>query len=100
MTIHEDISTLIKTGMLTISNKLSIASCETLANRCADVWTYFLGTILPYFQASFLPLRHAPHLQLQTGKRLEKVDCRKLMLGAFRNYVIYPLRLRLEGFRT
>ena len=83
--------------MVAIAQKLSTSSHEGFANRLAESWIVFYGTMLPFFQGCFVPLRNAIALQARDAQgRVLKVDPRRLAIVAYRNYVIHPLRTRVE----
>ncbi|KAG0228835.1 hypothetical protein BGW42_001915 [Actinomortierella wolfii] len=55
--LYEDIQELLRNGMLTLNAKLSYVPDEKLVSRLVEVWSFFFGTVLPYFEGVFLPLQ-------------------------------------------
>ncbi|KAF9933964.1 hypothetical protein FBU30_003908 [Linnemannia zychae] len=53
----EEITELLKNGMLTLNAKLGDVPDEKLVSRLVEVWSFFFGTVLPYFEGVFLPLQ-------------------------------------------
>ena len=53
----DEISELLKNGMLTLNAKLGDVPDEKLVSRLVEVWSFFFGTVLPYFEGVFLPLQ-------------------------------------------
>lgn len=43
--------------MLTLNAKLGDVPDEKLVSRLVEVWSFFFGTVLPYFEGVFLPLQ-------------------------------------------
>ncbi|KAG0206490.1 hypothetical protein BGX28_002073 [Mortierella sp. GBA30] len=52
----DEINELLKNGMLTLNAKLGDVPDEKLVSRLVEVWSFFFGTVLPYFEGVFLPL--------------------------------------------
>ncbi|ORZ28626.1 HbrB-like-domain-containing protein [Lobosporangium transversale] len=52
-----EINELLKNGMLTLNAKLGDVPDEKLVSRLVEVWSFFFGTVLPYFEGVFLPLQ-------------------------------------------
>ncbi|KAF9211835.1 hypothetical protein BGZ59_007555 [Podila verticillata] len=53
----DEISELLKNGMLTLNTKLGDVPDEKLVSRLVELWSFFFGTVLPYFEGVFLPLQ-------------------------------------------
>lgn len=53
----DEISELLKNGMLTLNAKLGDVPDEKLVSRLVELWSFFFGTVLPYFEGVFLPLQ-------------------------------------------
>ncbi|KAF9311083.1 hypothetical protein BG003_007805 [Podila horticola] len=53
----DEINELLKNGMLTLNAKLGDVPDEKLVSRLVEVWSFFFGTVLPYFEGVFLPLQ-------------------------------------------
>ncbi|KAG0283105.1 hypothetical protein BGZ96_012526 [Linnemannia gamsii] len=67
----DEISELLKNGMLTLNAKLGDVPDEKLVSRLVEVWSFFFGTVLPYFEGVFLPLQtelNACHAKKMTRK--------------------------------
>ncbi|KAG0359498.1 HbrB-like-domain-containing protein [Gamsiella multidivaricata] len=56
-TLCDEISELLNNGMLTLNAKLGDVPDEKLVSRLVEVWSFFFGTVLPYFEGVFLPLQ-------------------------------------------
>ncbi|KAK9768834.1 hypothetical protein K7432_000169 [Basidiobolus ranarum] len=93
-TLAEDIEHLLGDGMLTLNVKLIGVNDEKLVSRLVELWSFFFGTVLPYFESVFLPLQtEVKKYQLPTVM----VDVRNMALSSFRDHVIIPMVDRLEG---
>lgn len=67
----DEINELLKNGMLTLNAKLGDVPDEKLVSRLVEVWSFFFGTVLPYFEGVFLPLQtelKACHAKKMTRK--------------------------------
>lgn len=53
----DEIHELLNNGMLTLNAKLGDVPDEKLVSRLVEVWSFFFGTVLPYFEGVFLPLQ-------------------------------------------
>ncbi|KAF8943984.1 hypothetical protein BGZ47_004789 [Haplosporangium gracile] len=53
----DEINELLKNGMLTLNAKLGDVPDEKLVSRLVEGWSFFFGTVLPYFEGVFLPLQ-------------------------------------------
>lgn len=58
-----DLMSLTSTGTLTLNSKLQALEDTRLLLRLVEVWTFFLGQVLPYCEACFLPLQTDPTLR-------------------------------------
>jgi hypothetical protein len=58
-----DLLSLTSTGTLTLNSKLQGLDDQRLLLRLVEVWTFFLGQVLPYCEGCFLPLRTDPALR-------------------------------------
>ncbi|KAF9206205.1 hypothetical protein BGZ49_002854 [Haplosporangium sp. Z 27] len=70
-TLCDEIGELLKNGMLTLNAKLGDVPDEKLVSRLVEVWSFFFGTVLPYFEGVFLPLQielKAYHAKRMTRK--------------------------------
>ncbi|ORX93589.1 HbrB-domain-containing protein [Basidiobolus meristosporus CBS 931.73] len=93
-TLAEDIEHLLGDGMLTLNVKLIGVNDEKLVSRLVELWSFFFGTVLPYFESVFLPLQtEVKKYQLPTVT----VNVRNMALSSFRDHVIIPMVDRLEG---
>ncbi|KAJ3282068.1 hypothetical protein HK104_011117 [Borealophlyctis nickersoniae] len=88
--IVEEIYELFGTGMLTLSNKLSSVGDDAFATRIVELWTFFFGSVVPYLEGVFLPVR------TEWPLKSEPPDIRGMALLSFRNTIILPFRGRLE----
>ncbi|KAG0309938.1 hypothetical protein BGZ98_000026 [Dissophora globulifera] len=57
LALCDEINELLKNGMLTLNAKLGDVPDEKLVSRLVEVWSFFFGTVLPYFEGVFLPLQ-------------------------------------------
>ncbi|KAK3825869.1 MAG: HbrB-like-domain-containing protein [Benniella sp.] len=68
-----------------------------LVSRLVEVWSFFFGTVLPYFEGVFLPLQ----IELKNchAKKMdsEPENVRTMALTGFRDLVILPMVDRLGG---
>ncbi|TPX68551.1 hypothetical protein SpCBS45565_g02995 [Spizellomyces sp. 'palustris'] len=93
--VVEELNDLLNTGMLTLGNKLATVANEVLASRLVEVWSFYFGTVVPYLQGVFLPVRTQwRNAAARTG---DSPDVRKMALIAFRDQIIVPLGGRLTG---
>jgi hypothetical protein len=81
--------------MFTLNAKLFGVSDEKLMDRLVEQWSFFFGNVLPYFEATFLPLRIDVRYASIDDK--EYWNVRNMALQSFRDHVILPLIKRLEG---
>lgn len=58
-----DIMSLASTGILTINSKLQGLDDTRLLLRLVEVWTFFLGQVLPYYEACLLPIQTDPSIR-------------------------------------
>ncbi|CDS01660.1 uncharacterized protein SPSC_01262 [Sporisorium scitamineum] len=58
-----DLMSLTSTGTLTLNSKLQNLEDTRLLLRLVEVWTFFLGQVLPYCEACFLPFHTDPTLR-------------------------------------
>ncbi|CAJ0766802.1 18709_t:CDS:2 [Entrophospora sp. SA101] len=86
--LFEDINELLDSGMFTLNGKLKGVPDEKLVSRLVELWSFYFGTVIPYFEGVFLPL------QMQVGSH--KISIRRLVLMSFRDHVILPIRDRVE----
>ena len=94
-TLHRDIEALLRDGMFTLNAKLFGVTDEKLMDRLVEQWSFFFGNVLPYFEATFLPLR--TDVRYASIDDMEYWNVRNMALQSFRDYVILPLIKRLEG---
>ncbi|CAG8838418.1 25336_t:CDS:2, partial [Racocetra persica] len=55
-----------------------------------EIWAFYFGTVLPYFEGVFLPL------QMQATAQRDDTNVRRLVLMSFRDHVILPIGKRVE----
>ncbi|GAB5589371.1 hypothetical protein Unana1_04271 [Umbelopsis nana] len=92
--LHRDIEALLRDGMFTLNAKLFGVSDEKLMDRLVEQWSFFFGNVLPYFEATFLPLRI--DVRYVSIDDMEYWNVRNMALQSFRDHVILPLIKRLE----
>ncbi|KAI8596355.1 HbrB-like-domain-containing protein [Dissophora ornata] len=71
---------------------------DLLVARLVEVWSFFFGTVLPYFEGVFLPLQ--TELKTDAGRNhddSEPENVRTMALTGFRDLVILPMVDRLGG---
>ncbi|KAN0061755.1 hypothetical protein ACQY0O_005747 [Thecaphora frezii] len=111
-----DLTSLAASGTLTLNSKLVGLEDLRLLVRLAEIWTFFLGQVLPYIQGCFLPFQTDPVLQsltsnrravnvaaaqsalspsLSSALRTEKINVRRILLTVFRDHVVLPTYERL-----
>ncbi|KAJ3261778.1 hypothetical protein HK103_004729 [Boothiomyces macroporosus] len=95
--ISTDLNVFFKTGMIILANKLNAVQMEVLPTRLADLWTYFYSNVIPYVQGALIPLRNSPKMQYNGPNGPEKVKIRRMLLLAYLNFVIWPMKSRLQG---
>ncbi|KAJ3326027.1 hypothetical protein HDV06_002412 [Boothiomyces sp. JEL0866] len=94
--ISTDLNVFFKTGMIILANKLNAVQMEVLPTRLADLWTYFYSNVIPYVQGALIPLRNSPKMQYNGPNGPEKVKIRRMLLLAYLNFVIWPMKSRLQ----
>ncbi|KAI8356960.1 HbrB-like-domain-containing protein [Mortierella sp. GBAus27b] len=83
------------TGAIEDLNELKLVS------RLVEVWSFFFGTVLPYFEGVFLPLqielkaKHAKKMLEKSIADSEPENVRTMALSGFRDLVIIPMVDRL-----
>jgi hypothetical protein len=75
--------------MATLNSRLSGVPDEKLVSRLVEVWSFYFGTVVPYFEGVFLPLTI-----MTSGS--DEFSVRRLVLMAFRDDVILPMGSRVE----
>jgi len=94
-TLTKDIyKDLLAAGMFTINAKLVGVHEEKVASRLVELWSFFLGTVLPYLEGVFLP-HQIELLKLKRSHNLNSV--RTMALTSFKEQVIVPFMERLEA---
>src|SRR5205085_655557 len=83
---------------------------EKLIPRLVEIWGFTFGTVLPYFEAVFLPLQQefrgtGAVMSLREareawGETEERLDIRRMCLISFRDNIILPLHSRLRSKET
>lgn len=104
--LTEEINELLYSGMLTLSSKLqqqqqpnNTASDESLlaTARVAELWSFFFGTVLPYLQGVFLPVKILSKARVVGANTDNIIDIRNMALSAFRDFILIPLLPTIEG---
>ncbi|CCG84199.1 protein of unknown function [Taphrina deformans PYCC 5710] len=54
--VVEDLTELFETGIRSLDNNLASFTDEKLISRLSEIWVFFFSTVLPYLEATFLPL--------------------------------------------
>ncbi|CAG8578551.1 11349_t:CDS:2, partial [Ambispora leptoticha] len=55
--LYGNINELLATGMSTLNSKLRDVPDEKLVSRLNELWSFYFGTVIPYFEGVFLPLQ-------------------------------------------
>ncbi|CAG8500825.1 2295_t:CDS:2 [Diversispora eburnea] len=92
--IYDDINVLLLKGMSTINGKLRGVPDEKLVSRLVELWSFYFGTVIPYFEGVFLPLQIQVSSQHQRDR--DNMNVRHLVLMSFRDHVILPIGERVE----
>ncbi|TPX49447.1 hypothetical protein SeLEV6574_g01468 [Synchytrium endobioticum] len=108
-TLLDDMDRLFRGGMSILSTKLVSISDESLPQRVVEIWTFHFGTVLPYLQAVFLPVRGILNARLSDTRvattsttaipnvPAESVaDVRTMALVAFRDVIVDAHAARLQ----
>ncbi|RIB11966.1 HbrB-like-domain-containing protein [Gigaspora rosea] len=90
--LRDDINSLLLTGMSTLNGKLRGVPDEKLVSRLVEIWSFYFGTVLPYFEGVFLPLQ----MQATAQHQRDNMNVRRLVLMSFRDHVILPIGDRVE----
>lgn len=111
-----DLISLTSTGTLTLNSKLQGLEDSRLLLRLVEVWTFFLGQVLPYCEGCFLPLQTDSTLRslmannaangsstgpfilsgaASAGIDLRRIEVRRVLLVVFRDQVLMPIYERL-----
>ncbi|KAF3933413.1 hypothetical protein ABW19_dt0208755 [Dactylella cylindrospora] len=104
----DDVRTLLDQGMCMLDNSsLSKMTDVRLIPRLVEIWNFVLGTVLPYFEAVFLPLQQefkgigsvltAREARDAWGITDQRLDIRRMTLISYRDSVILPLYSRLHA---
>jgi hypothetical protein len=108
----DDISELLLAGVLNLGNKIVTAPDDNLAFRLVELWSFYFGTVVPYVQGVFLPVRikwksmYGNRLGINArggmvtsfeSHELRPPDIRSMALITFRDLIVLPLANRLEG---
>src|SRR6266487_1929944 len=83
--LYDEINVLLESGMFTLSGKLKGVPDEKLVSRLVELWSFYFGTVIPYFEGVFLPLL------IQSSSQKENINIRRLVLMSFRDNVILPM---------
>jgi len=82
--VLQDISELLTLSLSPLEQKLADTDEGKLVPRLVEIWSFFFGNVLPYFQGAFLPLE----IDLRTLSKTNYVVTRNMALTAFRDKVI------------
>lgn len=63
VTLENDATDLISSGMVTLNAKLAVIDDDKLVSRLIDLWGFFWQQVLPYVEgvSSFVPLKKNSH---------------------------------------
>ncbi|KAK6500743.1 hypothetical protein TWF506_003507 [Arthrobotrys conoides] len=103
----DDIQSLLEHGMALLDNTLSKLTDVRLIPRLVELWNFVFSTVLPYFEAVFLPLQqefkgNGTILGLGGAREVwgtpdQRLDLRRMALIAYRDSIILPLYTRLHA---
>ncbi|KIJ49338.1 hypothetical protein M422DRAFT_27698 [Sphaerobolus stellatus SS14] len=112
-TLEQDITALLKRGMVTMCVKLRDLDDQVLLPRLSQTWELFWHGVLPYLEGVFLPLRTEKPIQSlartpksnrpssptqeETATSTQSIDVRLVALRTFRDALLLPLFSRLEA---
>ncbi|KAI9208074.1 HbrB-like-domain-containing protein [Polychytrium aggregatum] len=90
--VLDDIRELLAQGMSKLVDEFETTAKEDnqLFMRMVEIWSFFFFNILPYLQGALLPIRRFE------GIPNEKKAIREMILYAFRDFVVIPMRTPLE----
>ena len=90
-----------------LDNALSKLTDVRLIPRLVELWNFVFSTVLPYFEAVFLPLQqefkgNGTILSLREAREVwgtpdQRLDLRRMALIAYRDSIILPLYTRLHS---
>ncbi|KAJ3219927.1 hypothetical protein HDU67_008456 [Dinochytrium kinnereticum] len=101
-----DMKELLAAGMLNLGNRIVTVGDEALTLRLVELWSFFFGTVVPYVQGVFLPLRtryrpyttnRLPGRPFVVDQNSDIIDIRNMALVTFRDMIILPMSGRLEA---
>src|SRR6185369_5271133 len=90
--LYDGINELLESGMFTLNGKLVGVPDEKLVSRLVELWSFYFGTVIPYFEGVFLPLQI-----YNSTTQQNQLSIRRLVLMSFRDHVILPMSNRVEG---
>ncbi|KAG9298732.1 hypothetical protein G9A89_012800 [Geosiphon pyriformis] len=95
--LYYEINELLASGMSTLNSKLRDVPDEKLVSRLNELWSFYFGTVIPYFEGVFLPLQIQSASQLLSSNLAgEEVSIRRMVLMSFRDQVILPMGDRVD----
>ncbi|CAG8433012.1 6314_t:CDS:2 [Ambispora gerdemannii] len=99
--LYNDIIELLASGMSTLNSKLRDVPDEKLVSRLNELWSFYFGTVIPYFEGVFLPLQiQANNSTTATINALSHNSVnslvRRMVLMSFRDQVILPMGDRVD----
>ncbi|EXX69845.1 Bit61p [Rhizophagus irregularis DAOM 197198w] len=89
--LYDGINELLESGMFTLNGKLVGVPDEKLVSRLVELWSFYFGTVIPYFEGVFLPLQI-----YNSTTQQNQLSIRRLVLKSFRDHVILPMGNRIE----
>ncbi|ORY78228.1 HbrB-like-domain-containing protein [Protomyces lactucae-debilis] len=97
----EDLVELFETGTASLDNNLAAMNDEKLIHRLVEIWVFYFSSVLPYLEATFLPLtvefssNASPYLA--DSGNVDSLSIHLLALQAYRDVIVLPLKTRLAG---
>jgi hypothetical protein len=93
-------------GILILANKVVSIPDEMLTMKLVDLWSFFFGTVIPYMQGIFLPVKtklKSVSTQINMNPYHAKKDSavsfnlKKILILSFRDVILVPMSGRFEG---
>ncbi|KAK6528283.1 hypothetical protein TWF281_009529 [Arthrobotrys megalospora] len=103
----DDVQSLLDHGMAMLDSSLSKLPDVRLIPRLVEIWNFVFSTVLPYFEAVFLPLQQefkgigtvlsSREAREVWGTPDQRLDLRRMALISYRDSLILPLYTRLHA---
>ncbi|KAJ3378513.1 hypothetical protein HDU84_007504 [Entophlyctis sp. JEL0112] len=94
--VRLDFIDLVTSGAVVLGKKMVILDEANLLPRLLDLWTFFHGTVVPYVDGVFVPLKEMKDRVRSTDAAATAINVRALTLIAFRDQILWPLVPRIE----